>query len=65
MKYNKLVCPECGHKLIADRAQYCDYIEDKNGYISGCGCRVPFNKRWHFCPYCGKRICNLGGKERD
>lgn len=34
----------------------CKYWRKKDGYVSGCGCRVTYNKFWHTCPICGKVI---------
>ena len=36
-----------------------------NGYITGCGYRVAYNRHMHFCPYCGKRISNLSNMVLD
>lgn len=37
----------------------CEITKDKNGYYTGCGMRVAFNKYFRFCPYCGKAIVKL------
>lgn len=33
--------------------------------ISGCGWRVAYNRRWIYCPYCGKRISKMLVDEED
>lgn len=34
----------------------CKYWRKKDGYVSGCGYRVAYNKFWHTCPICNKTI---------
>lgn len=41
------------------RGYGCEYTRTKEGWESGCGYRVAYNKLWHYCPHCGRGIINL------
>lgn len=43
----------------SQRGARCLFSKTSTGYFSGCGYRVAYNRHWHFCPHCGKRISNL------
>ena len=43
----------------------CEYWKSKNGYISGCGFRVAYNKYWHWCPICHQGIAIINKKTLD
>ena len=43
----------------------CKYWKRKDGYVSGCGCRVAYNKFWHICPICGKVIVVVNQRALD
>ena len=43
----------------------CQYIKDKNGYVSGCGYRAAWNKHWMVCPYCAKPIHIINKKANE
>lgn len=50
------------HKIVVkeplkrQKLHDCKYLKTKDGYVSGCGYRVAYNKFWHICPICGKAI---------
>ena len=58
-------CPKCGKRMVMQDKKPCEYIQTKDGWISGCGMRVSWNKTWRFCPICGKTICKMGWIERS
>lgn len=43
----------------------CYYVKRKQGWISGCGWRVGYNKHWVYCPHCGKHIINLNREQEN
>ena len=43
----------------------CEYRKEVNGYVSGCGMRAAYNKRWQWCPYCGKVIIVITRKANE
>ncbi len=57
-------CPKCGTRTVPRHIESCEYRQTRNGVVSGCGIRVPYNKTWRFCPVCGKPICRMGWIER-
>lgn len=65
MSYKHYYCPKCGKRMIAQSNYCCEYRKTKNGVISGCGIRVPYNKTWRFCPICGQPISRMGWLVRD
>lgn len=42
----------------------CEYTRNRHNYVSGCGYRVPYHVKWVTCPYCSRKIVNLGGLRR-
>ena len=47
------------NKIHSSTKDTCEITKDVNGYYTGCGMRVAFNKFFRFCPYCGKPIVKL------
>ena len=43
----------------------CEYVKEKNGYVSGCGYRAAWNKHWIVCPYCAKPIHVISRKANE
>ena len=39
--------------------KYCEYTKNRHGIMTSCGMRVPYNKYFRYCPYCGKPIAKL------
>ena len=50
------------NKKILNR---CEYLKTQNGFTSGCGIRAAYNKRWIYCPYCGKRLMIINRKSSE
>lgn len=38
---------------------HCGYMLTKYGYVTECGCRVAYKRKWRYCPYCGRCITTL------
>lgn len=43
----------------------CEHFREKDNWVSGCGFRSSYNRKWKFCPYCGKHIAWLGEEKRN
>lgn len=54
-RVHNIIIKESSRKESLKRLD-CKYWKEKDGYVSGCGCRVAYNKFWHICPICGKAI---------
>lgn len=57
--------PALKQKKRSFHKSVCEYKKDKHNIISGCGIRANYNRSWKFCPYCGKRIINLSGSDKE
>lgn len=55
-RIRKVLSKESVRKRKGTKLHDCKYWKTKDGYVSGCGCRVAYNKFWHVCPICGKNI---------
>ena len=63
-KMYKIIMKEPSEKRT-QKLHDCKYWRKKDGYISGCGYRMAYNRFWHVCPICRKSIVVINQKALD